>query len=318
MSKVSICIPAYKQTEFLAKTLDSIKIQNFKDFEIIITDDSPDDSVEQLINSYDFEGKLRYIKNKVAKGSPANWNEAIKQASGEYIKIMHHDDWFTDANSLSEFVQLLDNNPDADFAFSGCQIYFEDYIRKDFLDEDTVNKVKSEPYNLIFANIIGVPSVTIHRKSSHIIYDESLKWLVDIDFYINHIYLNPNFANSKEPLICVCANGSHKITNDCLHNANIDIPEHLYMYYKYAELYGFKINKAHRRYLVRLFIRYKINSLKKLRALALISPLDTDIKKLFNAYNTIRITILIQLYAIYKYFLPNRVKLLIKGVLGNK
>ncbi len=48
--KVSICIPAYKQVSFLRKCLESVLMQDFTDYELIITDDSPDDSVKQLVN----------------------------------------------------------------------------------------------------------------------------------------------------------------------------------------------------------------------------------------------------------------------------
>jgi glycosyltransferase involved in cell wall biosynthesis len=42
---ISICIPAYKRTEFLQRLLDSIDIQTFKNFEVIVTDDSPGNDV---------------------------------------------------------------------------------------------------------------------------------------------------------------------------------------------------------------------------------------------------------------------------------
>ena len=45
---ISICIPAYKRIDYLQKLLDSISIQTFKDYEVIVTDDSPDESVEIL------------------------------------------------------------------------------------------------------------------------------------------------------------------------------------------------------------------------------------------------------------------------------
>ena len=48
----SICIPAYKNTDYLKRLLDSISIQTFRDFEVIITDDSPDETVSTFINNY--------------------------------------------------------------------------------------------------------------------------------------------------------------------------------------------------------------------------------------------------------------------------
>src|ERR1035437_5752376 len=102
---ISICVPAYKQTEFLKKNLDSIVIQTFTDYEVIITDDTADDSVEKLVNEYrnKFGIKLHYYKNVPALGSPKNWNAGITHASGTWIKIMHHDDWFADKDSLQKF-----------------------------------------------------------------------------------------------------------------------------------------------------------------------------------------------------------------------
>ncbi len=115
---VSICIPAYNQTVYLRKVLNSIIEQDFNDYEIIITDDTPDDSIKKLIDEFDFQGRLKYFKNHSALGTPENWNEAIRKAGGEYIKIMHHDDFFTYNHSLAEFVKMLDENPECDFAFS--------------------------------------------------------------------------------------------------------------------------------------------------------------------------------------------------------
>ena len=49
---ISICIPAYKHVDYLQRLLDSILIQTYKNFEIIITDDRPDNSVEILLEKH--------------------------------------------------------------------------------------------------------------------------------------------------------------------------------------------------------------------------------------------------------------------------
>jgi glycosyltransferase involved in cell wall biosynthesis len=43
---VSVCIPAYRNAEALERAFKSLQRQQFKDFEVVITDDSPDDVVE--------------------------------------------------------------------------------------------------------------------------------------------------------------------------------------------------------------------------------------------------------------------------------
>jgi glycosyltransferase involved in cell wall biosynthesis len=44
--KISICIPTYKQVDKLEVLLRSIDSQTFRDFEVIVSDDSPDMDVE--------------------------------------------------------------------------------------------------------------------------------------------------------------------------------------------------------------------------------------------------------------------------------
>src|SRR5580693_3489003 len=93
---ISICIPAYKRTNFIRRLLDSICLQTFMDFEVIVTDDSETDEVERFCATYQSRIKLLYYRNPVALGTPGNWNEAIRRSSGQWIKLMHDDDWFSD------------------------------------------------------------------------------------------------------------------------------------------------------------------------------------------------------------------------------
>ena len=83
---ISICIPAYKHVDYLKRLLDSIAIQTFKDFEVIITDDSPGNEVEQFCLQYQSLLPIKYIKNNTSLGSPGNWNACISNASGQWIK----------------------------------------------------------------------------------------------------------------------------------------------------------------------------------------------------------------------------------------
>lgn len=232
--KVSICIPAYKQTDYLRKSLESILIQKYYNFEVIITDDSPDDSVKKLIEEFDFKGKLKYYKNEHCLGTPENWNKSINLASGEYIKILHHDDWFKDENSLSCFVEMLDNNPNTDFAFSASEAMSEDmlfvYLHK--INNKDINRLKKDSSILYFGNLIGAPSATIYRKNTLFKYDVNLKWLVDIDFYIQILNINNNLVYSPKPLVQITAYGQHQVTRTAEKDKLLQAKENIYLYKK--------------------------------------------------------------------------------------
>ncbi len=114
---ISICIPAYKRIEFLQRLFDSIAIQTYKDYEVIITDDSSDEVVATFVKNYQGIESVHYYRNLTTLGTPENWNESIRKASGTWIKLMHDDDWFADANSLQTFYEATINHPEHSFFF---------------------------------------------------------------------------------------------------------------------------------------------------------------------------------------------------------
>ena len=67
MVKVSICVPAYKNPVGVERLLGSIKVQSFTDYEVVVTDDSPDGSVEEVVRRAEVPG-IVYVRNAVRKG----------------------------------------------------------------------------------------------------------------------------------------------------------------------------------------------------------------------------------------------------------
>jgi glycosyltransferase involved in cell wall biosynthesis len=229
---ISICIPAYKRIDYLKRLLDSISQQSFQNYEVIITDDTPDRSVRTYIESQSFSFELKYIQNLQSKGTPQNWMEGIQYASGEWIKIMHDDDWLTNKDSMREFVSAI--CPEADCIFSGYVAAYEEQNRKvdKTISNSEFQKVKKDPYRLFASNVIGPPSVVLFRKNMHERYDPNLKWLVDLEAYIRMLK-NYNCFYISRPLITMSYNQT-QVTNDCFRNPDVEIPEALYYYQKHG------------------------------------------------------------------------------------
>jgi glycosyltransferase involved in cell wall biosynthesis len=233
MQKVSICIPAYNHTYYLKKNLISILSQTFTDYEVIITDDSTNTEVKELINEFDFNGKLRYYHNESPLGAPQNWNYCISKASGDYIKIMHHDDWFSSNNSLQSMVDLLESSPECEFVFCGCNNISIDgenmlYHR---INEEQVAALNSHPELLFKSNVIGGPSVTLFKKNNEVKFDEKIKYLVDIEFYIHLLKGDKKFACTVEPLINIGGSPS-QVTYSIINDKRKLIYEYSYTYQK--------------------------------------------------------------------------------------
>ena len=113
MSKVSICIPTFEcgghGSSYLETLLDSIVSQTYDDLEIIISDHSESNTLQKLCDKYTIN--IVYLKNTKNRGSSeANLNNAIKAATGKYIKPMYQDDFFFDKNAIQVMVNSLDES----------------------------------------------------------------------------------------------------------------------------------------------------------------------------------------------------------------
>lgn len=222
-SFISICIPAYKRVHYLKRLLDSIAVQTFKDFEVIVSDDSNDDSVQELIKDYTENFQIHYFRNKPSLGTPANWNFAISHANGEWIKLMHDDDWFASAEALTAFA--AHTTAENKFIFSAYNnIYESGETKSVYMPASWKQKILHEPNVLLAKNVIGPPSVTMIHRSINERYDERLKWRVDMEYYIRLLKHEKNYTYVNEPLINVGISES-QVTQSCIYVPEVELPE---------------------------------------------------------------------------------------------
>lgn len=100
MPRFSVLIPVYNAGKYLARTLESVKQQSFRDYELVIVLDSCTDNSEEIARQY---------TDKVIKvnchHSGYSRNAGLDVVTGEYVLFMDDDDWW-----LHEFVfQQLDD-----------------------------------------------------------------------------------------------------------------------------------------------------------------------------------------------------------------
>lgn len=225
---ISICIPAYKHIDYLERLLNSISTQTFKDFEVVITDDSPDDGVEILLKKIRPNFKIYYYKNKIPLGTPENWNEAIRKGNGDWIKIMHNDDWFATDDALQVFHDAIQQNPSTDFFFSAFQNVDVDSGKNEVVRLSITDKLflKSNAYHLLKKVYIGNPSCTIVRKNLNIWYDKRYKFIVDFDYYIRVIRQTKMPVYIDQVLLNIGFH-SEQVTTYTKYDPKVQIPENI-------------------------------------------------------------------------------------------
>lgn len=272
--KISICIPAYQQADKLQILFQSIEIQDFRDFEVIVTDDSPDDAVEKLcLQPLSF--KVIYHRNPQALGSPENWNSAIAMATGEWIKLIHHDDFFSRPDALTLFVAASIAEPEIDYFFCTTNIYDsntgENYVYE--VNKSHLDNIAKHNAFLFHKNLIGAPSTGFFKRDIAISYDKKLIWLVDIDYYIRVLSI-ARIRCLYQPLVTTVIS-EQQLTTQLKNNRNVEIREFVYCYHKLIGQMDRLNRKIMRHRMLDLFQTFEISSHADLKSTGLLTGIPT-------------------------------------------
>jgi glycosyltransferase involved in cell wall biosynthesis len=104
-NQVSVLMPVYNGEKFIDTAIQSILNQTYKNFELIIVNDSSTDGTEKIVKAFK-DVRIKYRKNKSRLGLAANRNAALSLATGKYIAILDADD-YAHPSRLQEQVSLL-------------------------------------------------------------------------------------------------------------------------------------------------------------------------------------------------------------------
>jgi glycosyltransferase involved in cell wall biosynthesis len=118
--RVSVCIPVFNGATYLASAIESVMSQTFRDFELVILDNCSTDGTAEVAAR--FAGpRVRVLRHRQNIGVVANWNRALLEARGKYLKIVCADDRLL-PDCLSRQVALLDEFPDAGMVACARQV----------------------------------------------------------------------------------------------------------------------------------------------------------------------------------------------------
>ncbi len=112
---ISIAVATYNGEKYIKKQIDSLLSLNYKNKEIIVSDDNSTDKTYDILKQYG--NKIKLIKNP-QKGLNSNFVNAIKQCSGEYIALCDQDDIW-EKNKLEILLEHID---DFDLVHGGVSI----------------------------------------------------------------------------------------------------------------------------------------------------------------------------------------------------
>jgi glycosyltransferase involved in cell wall biosynthesis len=206
--KLSVLIPTYNYARYLPEAIESVLLQDFQDYEVVIADDCSQDESEAIMRRYAaMDSRVQIQINRSNLGMVANWNYCLSLAQGEYIQFLFGDDKLADPRTLAKMVRLLDENPSAVLGVAARNIIDE---------HSNVVEVHGQLGNggllqgldvirrcfVMNQNLIGEPSVVMFRRRNAARgFDAHYRQLPDLEMWFHLLERGP-LIYTPEPLYC--------------------------------------------------------------------------------------------------------------------
>jgi glycosyltransferase involved in cell wall biosynthesis len=116
--KLSVGLPVYNGSAYVAESIEALLGQTFEDFELIISDNASTDDTGDICRGYEkLDSRVRYFRQPRNVGLAPNHNFCVEQASGELFKWAAGDDLYA-RDLLEQCVAALDEYPQVVLAHS--------------------------------------------------------------------------------------------------------------------------------------------------------------------------------------------------------
>ena len=197
MSFFSIVIPAYNRSGFLVKTIESIQLQDFEDWECIVVDDGSTDDTRAVIETLiQKDSRIRYIYQNNAERSAAR-NTGIKNAQGDYVCFLDSVDAFLEKH-LSHLYDDISKKKHP------VAMFFTNYIlsKNGVFTNQVFPSLGNDVFHYLCYNPIIPARVCIHRDILlKELFDEEIVIVEDLLLWIRIAVNYPLIHIEKETVV---------------------------------------------------------------------------------------------------------------------
>lgn len=120
---VSVIIPTYEQSRFIARALDSLQAQILTDWEAIVIDDGSRDATAEVLSAYQGDERIRFYRLPENQGLGHALNEGIAKAKAPLIAYLPSDDVYYQ-DHLQSLKACLERQAEAVLAYSGVRHHY--------------------------------------------------------------------------------------------------------------------------------------------------------------------------------------------------
>jgi glycosyltransferase involved in cell wall biosynthesis len=147
----SVLLINYNKEKFASRCLNCLTKQDFKEFEVIFSDDKSEDNSILMANKYKKKLDLKIIQNDKKKSKHGSYNQiksiqrAFKKSSGEIIFLLDSDDFFH-KKKISSIINFFNKNKEKKIIFDLPFIYYNRNNIKNFNIKNRIFKKNIWPH----------------------------------------------------------------------------------------------------------------------------------------------------------------------------
>lgn len=202
---VSVVIPSYERPLFLKRAIDSVLVQTYPHFAVIVVDDNTPGSAartetQTLVEEYGADPRVRYLRHQQNKGGAAARNTGIRASTGKYVAFLDDDDEWDPAKLEKQIDRFLHGPGSVGLVYTGATVV-DVVAGKTYLEMPTLRgNVFPE---LLAHNAVGSTSTIIVQRDllrAVKMFDERLGASQDYDLYLRLAQVC-EFEFVDEPLI---------------------------------------------------------------------------------------------------------------------
>jgi glycosyltransferase involved in cell wall biosynthesis len=197
---ISVVIPAYNGSRFIAETLESVFAQTLQPDEVLVIDDGSTDDTVAIVES--FAPRVRVFRRSNQRQSAAR-NFGVQQATSEWIAFIDHDDLWV-PNKLERQMEELARHPEADLCYTGHALLMQKG------DTATLGRVTYAPpardiRKSLYENWTFLPSSILIRRSTLLMVNgfntKICNGNEDYELWLRLLHAGAKFAACREPLL---------------------------------------------------------------------------------------------------------------------
>lgn len=160
---LSIIVPIYNVEEFLEECINSILVQKFIDYELILVDDGSPDNCGEICEEYALKDSRIILIHKKNGGLSSARNAGIDIARGSYLSFIDSDDFISTDFYLAN-MSYLTSHLDVDMLISQV-CYYDNVENKIIYNKATEFSTERDILNHMFSvNYIGSAWINIYKK----------------------------------------------------------------------------------------------------------------------------------------------------------